>query len=158
MVYTTVKSALTSCPSVSAHFFDNMEVSPGSPWPPSPLGVRLQHVILYSGKLSREKTSQFCGYSQKLSPQNLGCSVLWRGKSEQSMKVFSVKIVFFISSQKFSPSSFPLYGTYRLCLTNSSRISEKWTFVPRPFSYCLLSSTHLFSNQATCTRSCFNCK
>ena len=30
--------------------------------------------------------------------RNLGCSILWRGKSEQSAKVFSLK-------------SFPLYGT-----------------------------------------------
>ena len=28
----------------------------------------------------------------------------WRGKSEQSVSVFSAKIVFFINSRKFSPS------------------------------------------------------
>ena len=36
-------------------------------------------------------------------PQNFGCGVLWHCKSEQSAKVFSVKV--------FSLESFPLYGT-----------------------------------------------
>ena len=44
------------------------------------------------GKLPR--ISQFCGCTRKFSPQNLGHGVLWRGKSEQSVKVFSAKIVF----------------------------------------------------------------
>ena len=45
------------------------------------------------GKLSREKA--IC---KKFSPQNLGCGILWHGKSEQSAKVFSTKIVFFNNS------------------------------------------------------------
>ena len=32
-----------------------------------------------------------------------GGGVFWCGKSEQSMKVFSTKIVFFTNSRKFSP-------------------------------------------------------
>ena len=51
-------------------------------------------------RLSR--ISQFCGYSRKFSPQNLGA---WRPLArEQSAKVFSTKIVLFTSPQKFSPS------------------------------------------------------
>ena len=34
----------------------------------------------------------------------LGCGIIWSGKSEQSVKVFSAKIVFFINSRMFSPS------------------------------------------------------
>ena len=33
-----------------------------------------------------------------------GCSILWHGKNKQSVKLFSVKIVFFTNSRKFSPS------------------------------------------------------
>ena len=33
-----------------------------------------------------------------------------RGKSEQSARVFSAKIVFFINSPSFLPPKFPLYG------------------------------------------------
>ena len=40
-------------------------------------------------KLSR--ITWFCGYTQKFSLRNLRGGVLWRGKSEQSAKVFSLK-------------------------------------------------------------------
>ena len=33
-----------------------------------------------------------------------GCSTLWHDKNKQSAKLFSVKIVFFTNSRKFSPS------------------------------------------------------
>ena len=65
--------------------------------------------VPYSGKLLREKTlnsriSQFCGYSRKFSPRNLGAWHPWCGTSEQSAKDFSAKIVFFTNLRKFSPS------------------------------------------------------
>ena len=45
----------------------------------------------YSGTLEGE-ISRFCGYSRRFSLRNLGAWDLWRGKSEQSAKVFSAKI------------------------------------------------------------------
>ena len=70
--------------------------------------------IPYSGKLRGRKLSKilrFCGYTRMFSPQNLVRGILWHGKSEQSAKVFSAKIVFFTNPRKFSPSkSFPLYS------------------------------------------------
>ena len=42
------------------------------------------------------RISRFCGYTRKFSPWNLGCSIIWHCKSEQSVKVFSLE-------------SFPLY-------------------------------------------------
>ena len=53
-------------------------------------------------KLSR--ISWFCGYTR-----NLGCSVLWRGKSKQSAKVFTAKIT---NSRKFSPSKVSRYTVH----------------------------------------------
>ena len=52
---------------------------------------------------------RFCGYLRKFSPLNLGAWDLWRGKSEQSMKVFSAKIVFFTNLLKLSPSKVSRY-------------------------------------------------
>ena len=49
--------------------------------------------MLYNGKLSREEN--FCGYTRKFSPQDLG-----RSKSKQSTKVFSAKTLFFTSLWK----------------------------------------------------------
>ena len=64
--------------------------------------------ILYSGKLSREKT--FANFmvlwvSMKVFSAKFG--VVWHSKNKQSTKIFSVKIVFFTNSQKFSPSKVP---------------------------------------------------
>ena len=70
--------------------------------------------IPYSGKLSREKTSrisQFCSYTSKFSPRNLGHGVFWHSKNEQSAKVFSAKIVFSPNHESFSLESLPLYHT-----------------------------------------------
>ena len=53
--------------------------------------------------------SQFCGYTRKFSPRNLGCGVLWHCKNEQSTKVFSAKIVFLPICEKFSPSKVSHY-------------------------------------------------
>ena len=58
----------------------------------------------YSEKLSR--ISQFCGYTRKFSLRNLGRGVLWRGKSEQSVKVFFAKIVFSPICESFLPRKF----------------------------------------------------
>jgi len=38
-----------------------------------------------------------------------GVGVLWHGKSEQSAKVFSAKIIFFTNLPKFSPSKVSHY-------------------------------------------------
>ena len=43
----------------------------------------------------------------KLSPRNLKARGLWHGKSEQSTKVFSTKIVFFTNLWSFLPRRFP---------------------------------------------------
>ena len=45
-------------------------------------------------------------YTRKFSPQNLGCGVLWCCKSEQSVKVFSAKIVFSPIRESFLPQKF----------------------------------------------------
>ena len=73
------------------------------------------------GNFRGRKLSQilrFCGYMQKFSPQNLGRGILWHGKSGQSAKVFSAKIVFFTNLQ-FSPSKVSHY-TVHGCLTITS--------------------------------------
>ena len=65
----------------------------------------LSELILYSGKLSREKLSQilqFYGYSRKFSPQNLGVWHMLVRQKGAILKVFSTKIVFFTNSRKFS--------------------------------------------------------
>ena len=41
-----------------------------------------------------------------------GAWCLWRSKSEQSVKVFSAKIVFFTNSRKFSPSKVSCYTVH----------------------------------------------
>ena len=55
-----------------------------------------------------------------------GHGIHWRGKSEQSAKVFSAKIVFFTNSQKFSPSKVSRY-TLRcasICMCVHVRVHE----------------------------------
>ena len=76
--------------------------------------------IPYSGKLSRKKT--FANFAvlwlfAKVFSWSLGAWRLWRGTSEQSVKVFSAKIVFFANSRKFSPSKVSRYtvGVDWLC-------------------------------------------
>ena len=61
---------------------------------------RMYHI---AGKLQGRKLSRFCGYLRKFSPRNLG--VFWHGKSEQSAKVFSMKIVFY-QFESFLPWKF----------------------------------------------------
>ena len=41
--------------------------------------------------------------------ENWGCRILWHGKSEQSVKVLSLKIIFFTNSRKFFPSKLSCY-------------------------------------------------
>ena len=71
-------------------------------------------VVLYSGKLSREKT--FVNFAvlwlfAKKRKKFWGCGILWYSTSEQSTKVFSMKILCSTNSQKFSPfKNFQLYG------------------------------------------------
>ena len=53
------------------------------------------------------RISGFCDYMRKFYPQNLGCGILRHGKSKQSAKVFSVKIVFSPICESFLPQKFP---------------------------------------------------
>jgi len=72
--------------------------------------------IPYSGKLSREKTfANFVVlwlFAKVFSTKFWGVGVLWHGKNEQSVKVFSVKIVFFTNSRRFSPSKLFRYMVF----------------------------------------------
>ena len=63
----------------------------------------------------------------KVFSANLGCDVLWRGKSEQSVKLFSVKIVFFTNLRKFSPLKVSRYTV----LGASSGFHEKYSVMTR---------------------------
>ena len=68
--------------------------------------------VLCSGKLSREKT--FVNFTVswlyvKVFSAKFGAWHLWHGKSEQSAKVFSAKIVFFTNLRKCSPSKVSRY-------------------------------------------------
>ena len=68
--------------------------------------------LLYSGKLEEENFHKFRGFMaicQSFIREIWGRGVLWHGKNEQSVKVFSMKIVFFTNSHKFSPSSVSCY-------------------------------------------------
>ena len=53
------------------------------------------------------KFHSFVAICESFSAKFCGLAVFRRGKSKQSMEVFSVKIVFFTNSRKFSPSKFP---------------------------------------------------
>ena len=104
---------------------------------------RLKYNIPYSGKLSTEKTFanlRFCGYLRKFSLQNLEVWHLWCCKSEQSVKVFFAKIIFFTNLRKFSPSKVSCYmvsficagmihGLNPLCLEVIEITRKNWIFV-----------------------------
>ena len=68
--------------------------------------------LLYSWKISREKSfvSFVASYLQSFLHEIWGYGVLWRGKSEQSVKVLSVK-------SYFSPicESFPTMQCFDYC-------------------------------------------
>ena len=70
-----------------------------------------QGALLYSGKLSREKSfanfTVLWLYVKAFSAKSGGIASF--GMVKESVKVFSVKIVFFTSSQKFSPSKVSRY-------------------------------------------------
>ena len=70
-------------------------------------------LVLYSREtFEGEKFHKFCGFvaiRKKFSLQNLGRGILSHGKSEQSAKVFSTKIVFFNNSRNFSSSKVSRY-------------------------------------------------
>ena len=82
--------------------------------------------LSYSRKLSQ--ISAVCGYSRyaKVSPQNLGHGILWCGKSEQSAKVFSTKIIFFTNLRKFSPSK-----VFRYAVVPEQYIVVVWQSLPK---------------------------
>ena len=66
----------------------------------------------YSGKLEEENFHKFHGFMaicESFIRKIWGRGVLWHSKSEQSVKVLSMKIVFFTNSHKFSPSSVSCY-------------------------------------------------
>ena len=53
---------------------------------------------------------KFCGFvaiGESYLREIWRCDILWHGKSEQSVKVFSAKAIFFTNLQTFSPSKFP---------------------------------------------------
>ena len=107
-------------------------------------------------KLSREKTfANFAvlGYTCKFSPQNLGRGVLWCDKSEQSPKVFSMKMSFFTNLRKFSPSRVSRYTVIssqsNLCSMTHVQLSKLQlctvhiSLIPRPpFNFPFLLEHH----------------
>ena len=62
------------------------------------------------------RISRFCCYTRKFSPWNLGRGVLWRCKSEQSVKVFFAKIVFSPIRESFLPWKFPAIRYYNVMM------------------------------------------
>ena len=64
-------------------------------------------------KLSRDKNfhefHSFVAICESFLCEFLGYAILWRSKSEQSVKVFSTNIVFSTKLQKFSPSKVSHY-------------------------------------------------
>ena len=70
---------------------------------------RTLHMLLYSGKLSREKTfAVFVAIRESFLCEIWGCGILWCTKSKQSTKFFFDKIVFFTNSREsFLPQKFP---------------------------------------------------
>ena len=66
-----------------------------------------------------ENSCEFCSFMaiyESFLHKVWGHGILWNGKSKQSAKVFSVKIVLFTNSQKFSPlkvSRYTVLGTVR---------------------------------------------
>ena len=55
------------------------------------------------------RISRFVAIHESFLREILERGVLWRSKSEQSVKVFSTKIVFFTNSRKYSPSKLSRY-------------------------------------------------
>ena len=79
---------------------------------------RLKYNIPYSGKLSREKT--FANFTVlwlfvKVFSAKFGGVALWCCKSEQFVKVFFAKIVFFTNLRKFSSSKVSCYMVSFIC-------------------------------------------
>ena len=112
------------------------------------------HVICRSSCVELSRISLFCGYTRKFSPQNLGCGVLWRCKSEQSAKVFYAKIVFLTIRESFLPQKFPTirylfqYGScyvdFILCF-DLSCLSVGQLATPDPLDYHSNSNAVLVS-------------
>ena len=80
----------------------------------------------YSGKLLREKTFVNVAVLRKFSLQNLGVWCPLVRQREQSVKVFSAKIVFFTNTQKVSSSKVSHYTVLILAsfITTSSERGE----------------------------------
>ena len=75
------------------------------------------HHLPYSGKLSRSRENlcefhSFVAICENFLCKIFGHGVIWCSKSEKSAKVFSVKIVFFTNSRKFSPSKVLHYTVF----------------------------------------------
>ena len=121
IVYITVKVSSYFLPSVSVHFFDEMEASPGSPWLPSPLGVRLQHIVLYSGKLSREKT--FANFTVLWLFAKVFSTKFGGVASFGTTKVSNLRKFFPIFSQKFSPLKL---SCYMVAIDFASSLTKWW--------------------------------
>ena len=67
-------------------------------------------VYYIAGNFRGRKLSRFVAICVSFLCEIWRCGVLWYGKSEQSAKIFSVKIVFFTNSRKFAPSKVSRYN------------------------------------------------
>ena len=68
-----------------------------------------------AGNFRRRKLCEFRVFFWlivKVFPRKLGAWHPWSSKSEQSVKVFSTKIIFFTNSRKFSHSKVFRYAVY----------------------------------------------
>ena len=69
-------------------------------------GYGLQSAHRIAETFEGENFREFCGFMAVCASflcEIWGRGILWGGTSEQSVKVFSMKIIFFTNSQKFSP-------------------------------------------------------
>ena len=92
--------------------------------------------IPYSGKLSR--ISWFVAIHESFLREIWERGVLWHGMSEQSTKVFSVKIVFFTNSQKFSSSKVSRYTAPLWCTLTYCKWIHNTMHLPSMIKACLV--------------------
>ena len=87
-----------------------------------------RHNVLYSGKLSREKTSVnfvvLWLFAKVFSAKFGDVASFGTAKANNLQKVFSTKIIFFTNSWKFSPSKVSTYCMWGLVLTETCPAQE----------------------------------
>ena len=81
-------------------------------------------VLLYSEKHLRGKISRFCSYSQKFSPRNLGCGILWRHKPAIGQSFFRENLYFPPICRSFLLQKFPAIQ-YKFCCKHISYFRSK---------------------------------